>query len=262
MRRAVFEPGLDIEILQDPLGFRFGCGVFGPDPELRSLDAIRPSLLDPACSGPDPVYAIAMDVGRLEHREELRRRMLLFGVVAYAAGRLGQEPVRSQGHVHKIAPHSQWSPPELFEIWKGHAVIYMQEFTRDHPGRCVAIQAGPGDRVVVPPAWAHAVISADPGQGLVFGAWCDREYGFAYDAVRARGGLAWFPIISRSGELLWQPNPRYRTSQIETRDARAYPEFGLLESVPLYAHLLRRPDGVQWVSEPSLFGHLWPEFEP
>jgi glucose-6-phosphate isomerase len=133
------------------MDFRFGAGVFGPRPEYRSLDAIRGSLRDPRCTGPDPVYAIAMDVGRVEDREQLNRRMLLFGIVTYAKGRLGDSPVRSQGHVHAIAPHCGWSTPELFEIWDGRAVIYGQEKSGDDPGRCIAIEAGPGERVVMPP---------------------------------------------------------------------------------------------------------------
>ena len=56
------------------MGFEYGAGVFGPPPELRSLDAIRRSLRDPWCAGPDPVYAIAMDVGLHEHRGDLQRR--------------------------------------------------------------------------------------------------------------------------------------------------------------------------------------------
>src|SRR5512140_1935730 len=96
-----FDPGIVIEPVTAPLGFSYGPGVFGPDVEHRSLDSIRASLLDPGCSGPDPVYAIAMDVGKEADRLLLRERNLLFGVVTYAAGRLGQEPVRSQGHVHR-----------------------------------------------------------------------------------------------------------------------------------------------------------------
>jgi glucose-6-phosphate isomerase len=68
-----------------------------------------------------------MDVGKDEHREQLKARMLLFGLVTFAAGRLGNEPVRSQGHVHRVSIHSGWSPPEVYEIWSGRAIILMQE---------------------------------------------------------------------------------------------------------------------------------------
>ena len=97
-----FDPGLGVVALERPLGFRYEPGTFGPQPELRSLDAIRPSLRNQLCDGPDPVYAIVMDVGRSGMREELERRMLLFGVVTYAAGRLGDEPVRRQ--MRRIPP--------------------------------------------------------------------------------------------------------------------------------------------------------------
>ncbi len=185
------------------MSFRFDMvpGVFGPIAEMRRLDDIRPSLRDPHCDGPDPVYGITMDVGREEHREDLRQRMLLLGAVVFAGGRLGEEPVRSQGHIHRKAPHSGWSPPELFEIWEGSAIIYAQETADDHPGRCFAISAGVGDQVVVPPGWAHCVINADPSRRMVFAAWCDREYGFDYRGVRAHRGLAWFPLLPQEREL-------------------------------------------------------------
>ena len=59
-----FDPGFGITVMTDPMGFVYGPGVAGPDPELRSLDAIRPSLMDKECAGPEYVYCIAMDVAR------------------------------------------------------------------------------------------------------------------------------------------------------------------------------------------------------
>jgi glucose-6-phosphate isomerase, archaeal len=146
-----FDPGFSIRISSTDLAFEYGAGVFGPKAEMRSLDAIRRSLRDPNCDGPDPVYGIAMDIGRQQDRERLQQRMLLYGAVVYAAGTLGDEPVRSQGHIHAIAPHSGWCPPEIFEIWSGTAIIYAQQRAEDEPGRCVAITTRPGEQVVVPP---------------------------------------------------------------------------------------------------------------
>jgi glucose-6-phosphate isomerase len=257
-----FDPGLDVRVLREPMGFAYGPGVFGPVPEVRSLDAIRKSLRDPGCDGPDPVYAIAMDVGREEHRAGLVRRSLLFGVVTYAMGRLGEEPVRSQGHVHRVAPHSGWSPPELYEVWSGRAIVLMQERAARDPGRCFAIEAGPGEVVVVPPGWAHATVSADPEVPMTFGAWCDREYGFEYAEVRARGGLAFFPRLTARGRIAWSHNPSYAPRDLVARRARAYPELGLVAGEPIYRTFARLPEAVQWVSDPARLAHLWRGFEP
>lgn len=256
-----FAPGFDIRLRADSLAFEYGERTFGPEPELRRLDDIRRSLRDPECNGPDPVYGIVMDVGARADADELRRRYLLFGAVVYASGRLGEEPVRSQGHVHAVAPHCGWSTPELFEIWEGRAIIYAQEFAADRPGRCIAVEAGPGEHVVVPPGWAHCVINADETKRMVFGALCERQYGFIYDDVRAHGGLAWFPIL-RDGRIAWQANPRYEPSELFTRPARNYPELGIEPRTPIYRQFQKNPERLQWVSEPARVASLWKTLEP
>jgi glucose-6-phosphate isomerase, archaeal len=256
-----FDPGLDVRFLKGQLDFRYGPGVFGPQPEYRSLDAIRRSLRDPNCAGPDPVYAIAMDVGRIEDRGELRRRMLLFGIVMYAKGRLGDGPVRSQGHVHAISPHCGWSAPELLEIWEGRAIVYGQEKSGNDPGRCRAVEAKRGERVVVPPGWAHYIVNADVSSNLILGAWCDREYAFEYAQMRAHRGLAWFPVITDEGKIRWEPNPAYSFSVIECRKAQDYSWLGLSPRMPIYEHVHHNPASIQWVSDPASLSSKWEQWE-
>jgi glucose-6-phosphate isomerase len=219
---------------------------------MRKLDDIRQSLLDPKCTGPDPVYGIAMDVGNAGDAAEFHKRFLLFGVVAYASGRLGEEPVRSQGHVHGVAPHCGLSTPELFEIWEGRAIIYAQESVGDDPGRCIAVEAGPGDQVVVPPNWAHFVANASA---------TERQYSFVYEGVRAHSGLAWFPMLSET-HIEWKANPRYLTSDLQVHEPRPYPELGLDPATPVYRQFQTDPERVQWVSEPAQAAAVWPTFEP
>jgi glucose-6-phosphate isomerase, archaeal len=254
--------GFAIQSIADPMGFHYGPGVFGPPVEYRRLNDIRPSLRDPQCSGPDPVYAIAMDVGTDDRRDDLQVRNLLFGVVTYAAGRLGDEPVRSQGHVHAVSPSCGQSTPELYEIWSGQAVILMQEKSGDDPGRCFAVAAGPGEQVVVPPDWAHATISADPSVPLTFGAWCVRDYGFDYRGVRSRGGLAWFPLCAENG-LTWEFNARYAVfRELIRKRANDYRALGLRRGVPIWQQYLDDPASIQWVARPQRMADRWEGFVP
>lgn len=252
--------GLDMAIHHYPLGFSYGEEVTGPMPEIRYLDSIRVSLRDPLCEGPEQVYAIAMDVARMQDREELQKRMLLFGVVTYAAGQLGDEPIRSQGHIHRISQHSGWSPPELYEIWQGKAIIYMQERVEDDPGRCFAVLASAGDKVLVPPGWGHATISADPEVPLTFGAWCDREYGFEYDEVRARKGLAWYPLM-QDGQVIWQHNKHYEPGRLQVITPGSYAAFGITDA-PVYRQFIEDPARFQFISKPDRVAHLWKNFQP
>ena len=256
-----FDPGFDITPTYDPLGFSYGPDTFGPTCELRTLDAIRPSLMDPACDGPDVVYAIAMDVGRRRDLPAMLERDLLYGAVTYSKGLLGTEPVRSQGHIHAVSPSCGVSTCEVYEIWSGAAYIYMQETAKDNPGRCFAVYAKPGDVVIVPPDWAHATIVGDVSQNLTFGAWCVRDYGFDYDDVRAHGGIAWFPQVEE-GKTEWVANAAYAPSKLDVRRPRVYEEFGLRQGVPIYQQFIDNPDLFLFVSKPDSAKELWEHFEP
>ncbi len=256
----MFNYSVDIIPTTNPLGFQYGETCFGPEPELRTLDAIRPSLKNPNCDGPEIVYAIAMDVGDPADRSDLNHRNLLFGVVTYAAGRLGREPVRSQGHIHAVSASCGGSTAEVYEIWQGRAVILMQEFAEDDPGRCFSVSAGPGEVVVVPPRWAHATLSADPAQALTFGAWCVRDFGFDYRGVRAHGGLAWFPELE--GENLhWLKNPAYLASQpFVEKSPSDYSALGLTSGTSIYEQYQQNRDRFDFVPNPDRFD--WANFTP
>ena len=257
-----FSPGFSIEPTTRPMGFQYGPGTFGPPVNRRSLDEIRKSLLDPSCSGPDPVYAIAMDIGKMEHRSQLIQRNLLYGAVTYAVGRLGREPVRSQGHIHRIARSNRLSPPEIYEVWSGEAVIYMQERVDADPGRCFAVRTLPGQAVIVPPGWGHAAISANTLEPLTFGAWCDRDYAFDYEGVRSRRGLAWYPILAEDGTLRWESNPQYRPQGLEEKSPSDYSDLGFRSGVPIYTIFEENPDLLRLVTEPDRHVDIWTRFVP
>jgi glucose-6-phosphate isomerase len=262
-KQASFNPGLSVFPTENPMGFRYGEGVFGPDIENRRIDDIRKSLMNPQCDGPDIVYSIAMDVGKVQHKEVLKEMHLLYGVVTYAAGKLGKEPIRSQGHIHKISAGSGWSTPEVYEIWSGEAIIYMQESADDDPGRCYAVYAKPGDVVIVPPYWVHATISANPEKPLTFGAWCDRDYGFYYNKVRSHNGIAWFPIFNVENDIEWTPNPTYNISSgLIRKHPGEYGRLGIRKGKSIYELFEENPDTFLYVPCPQIKKEVWETFEP
>lgn len=258
----IFDHGINVMPHPSGIGFIYGEDVFGPEPENRRLDDIRPSLMEPLCKGPEVVYSIAMDVGKIKDKELLESLHLLFGVVTYASGMLGKEPVRSQGHVHKVSPYSGWSTPEVYEIWSGKAIIYMQEQAEDNPGRCFAVFADPGDLVIVPPYWAHATISADLETPLTFGAWCDRDYGYVYDGVRRHNGIAWFPVYNERSELTWKANPAYEPSELVCKRPADYSALGIEKGMPIYRIFEANPETFRYVPMPQLKEEVWKNFTP
>ncbi|MGF1635749.1 MAG: glucose-6-phosphate isomerase family protein, partial [Cyclobacteriaceae bacterium] len=170
--------------------------------------------------------------------------------------------IRSQGHIHKVSPMSGWSTPEVYEIWSGKAIILMQETAKDDPGRCFAVEAGPGEVVVVPPSWAHTTISADPKQPLTFGAWCDRAYGFEYADVRAHKGLAWYPLLDEAGKIYWHHNALYKKSELIQKAPQDYGALGIEKGVPIYQQYEDDAQRFMFVPQPGLKEKVWDGFVP
>jgi Thermophilic glucose-6-phosphate isomerase and related metalloenzymes len=261
MSEKIFYPGFDILPTYSPLGFEYRKNVFGPIVENRSLDSIRQNLQDPNCDGPDIVYSIAMDVGNVDDKAAMLQRNLLYGAVTYAKGTLGKEPIRSQGHIHAVSESCGMSTCEVYEIWHGSAYIYMQESGTDNPGRCYAVLATVGEVVIVPPGWVHCTISADLTQNLTFGAWCVRDYGFDYEAVRAHKGVAWFPIIEKA-TIQFERNEMYTESTCIIKKPRQYTEFNIESGKTIYQQFVEDPDRFLFVSQPQIAQDKWINFIP
>ena len=126
-------------------------------------------------------------------------------------------------------------------------------------GTLLRCHGKPGDKVVVPPSWAHCVINADPERRMVFGAFCDRQYGFVYDDVRAHGGLAWFPVLDANSEISWEANPKYRQAlDLSVRSPRiVFRAWTQFQTCRCTSSSVADPDSLQWVSEPARVEEVW-----
>lgn len=258
----MFDSSLDVNVQAD-LKITYGHAMYGPENEQRHLTDIRRSLLEPSAAGPDLVYSIAMDVGRKSDEMDLKQRMLLYGVCAYAKGKIGREPVRSQGHIHAVSASCGSSTPEVYEVWSGEAIIMMQPDASDRPGKCYAVHVKPGEVVVVPPKWAHCTINGNPETDMVFGAWCIRDFGFEYGDVRAHHGLAFYPIVNEDGSIGWLPNRRYQDVELIDKAVRSYQADLKIEAgISIYQQYINNHDKFDFVTQPAKYQQIWDDYQP
>ena len=251
----MYYPGFDIKPDIATMNFEYGAGMFGPITEKRKLNDIRLSLSDPNAVGPEIVYSVAMDVGKQKDLEDLRKRNLLYGAMIYARGKIGNEPVRSQGHVHAISLSCNSSTPEVYEIWSGKAIIFMQESDSDNAGECYAVHAKEGEVVIVPDGWVHCTVNADKDQEMTFGAWCVRDYGFDYVGVRKHGGVAYFPQYG-GDELNWIKNPAYKQSNLHVICAPNYSRLGIEKGIPIYRQYEENHNLFNFVVNPAVYKEI------
>lgn len=248
--------GLDITLDLADLSFVFGEAMHAVPENRRRLDAVRASLMDPAAAGPDPLYTIYMDFGFERDRERIVADGVLYGGVIYAAGAIGREFVRSQGHVHTRNAHGV-GYPEIYEFWHGEGLLYMQKEVGPDVSTCYVMRCGPGDVAIVPPDWMHMTANIGP-EPLAFGAWCARGQGFDYDGVRRMGGPAWYFLADGSRAK----NPRYgRVAEPIEATPRDFAEFDLVQRRPIYRQYLESPRRLRMMSHPHEFAEAWRRVE-
>lgn len=253
--------GMNLTFDLDTMELNYPKDIYGPPTEKRLLDDVRATLRDPSADGPDILYSIAMDVGFKQDKDALIRHNLLYGACLYNKGQVGDEPIRSQGHIHFQSPSCECSTGELYEIWHGTAIVFMQERAADHPGRVFAVEGKEGDIILVPPGWAHYTVNASIDEPMAFGAWCVRDYGFDYEDVRKHRGLAYYPIV-KDKSIDFVPNPEYIQVEVIRKAPRKYTEFHLDYTKSLYEQFREEPSRFDFIPKPYTVAKLWENFIP
>ncbi len=242
--------GFGVRLDPAALTLEFGPGITTAPPVVRRLEEVRPLLRDPQASGPDHLYTIYMDIRVPRVCDVLRANGLGYGAVVYNHGALGREALRSQGHVHSVAADSGLGYSELYEFWHGRGLVYMQDAATPDVTDVIVVEAGPGDKVAIPPGWAHSTVNVGGGP-LVFGAVYALDARLLYDPLRQLQGTAHYVLAD--GTL--EPNPRYRSVPQARRSApHRLPDVGVESGRPALAGDVAR---LAFVSRPERHPQLW-----
>lgn len=241
--------GFAVQLNPRELSLRFGPEIVTAPERIRRLADVRPVLRDPDASGPDHLYSIYMDIQVPGVAESLRAHGLGYGAVVYNHGSLGEEALRSQGHVHSLSP-SGAGYSELYEFWHGKGLVYLQDSATPEVTDAIVVGAGPGDKVAVPPGWAHATMNVGDVP-LVFGAVYALDARLLYEPLRSLRGMAHYVLADGSLER----NPRYRRVPPARRCApHRLPGQGVERGRPALRGDVSRLD---FVSRPERYPELW-----
>jgi glucose-6-phosphate isomerase len=114
----------------------------------------------------------------------------------------------------------------------------------------IVIEAGPGDKVVIPPGWAHATVNVGD-EPMAFGAVYALEAQLLYEPLRRLQGTAHYVLADGS----FEPNPRYRSAPPPRRQpAHEIPEHGVSHGRPALAGELGL---LALVSRPERYPGVW-----
>jgi glucose-6-phosphate isomerase, archaeal len=243
--------GFGVRLDPSALALEFAPEITTAPVQVRRLDEIRALLRDPAANGPEHLYTIYMDIRVPGVADALRAQGLGYGAVVYNHGALGREALRSQGHVHSVAPDTGVGYSELYEFWHGRGLVYMQDRATTDVSDVVVVEAGPGDKVAIPPGWAHATVNVGVSP-MAFGAVYALEAKLLYDPLRALQGTAHYVLADGT----FEENPRYAcVPPVRRTPPHRIGECGVDTGRPALAGDLARLD---FVSRPDRYPALWP----
>jgi glucose-6-phosphate isomerase len=198
-----------------------------PPPRARTIDEIRGVLMDPSCECGEPLYLMYRDLSRTrEDGQWLRDQDLRYDVTVIPARTLCGEYVKTKGH-HHPENGNRVPYPEIYEVLEGEAHYLLQTRSTDDVR---LVQAGPGDRILIPPGYGHVTIN--PGSGtLVMANIVSTLFESDYSVYEELRGAAYFEL--EGGRLV--KNPRYsRAAGIRTLKASEQKGIGSLPARPLY----------------------------
>jgi glucose-6-phosphate isomerase, archaeal len=244
-----------LPVVLDParLTLDFGDGIATEPLAQRRIGDIREMLPDPNVTGPDPLYSIYMDVRVPDLSDQLDARGLAYGAVVDSPGQIGNEFVRSQGHVHSSPAGTTTPYLEIYEFWYGTGAVYLQDAAQPTVTDVMLVDVSPGDKLIIPPGWVHVVVNTG-STPLAFGALYAADAVLMYDALRALNGTAWAMLADGS----FAANPRYQSPPRPGRvRAAEYPAFGIVRDRPVLTEFAGNPGRYDYVVRPEAFPEVW-----
>ncbi|MEW6522421.1 MAG: glucose-6-phosphate isomerase family protein [Bacillota bacterium] len=228
--------GVPVSLGSDGISLKFGPGVNMVEPDVRCLDDMREVLYNQTAAGPQELYYMYRGISRAEDAQAHARAGLRFDITVLRGELVGTEYLKTAGHYHPAVPGGNLTYPELYQVLHGHAHYLLQK-VGESPGELadvVIIDAGPGDRVLVPPGYGHITINPGPGP-LVMANWVASGFSSVYEPMRAHRGGAYYEV-EEEGQGLFVENDHYQhVPEPRLVEPGVPEELGLPGGGPLYS---------------------------
>lgn len=179
---------------------------------------------------------------------------------------LGKEFNKTLGHYHAVAENSRAGHtfPEVYEVLQGKAVYVLQKLAETNDctkasgeiSDFIAIEAGEGDKTVIPPDYGHVSVNASTTQALVMSNVPDGSVGKGdYSLFKKRHGAVYY--FFSDGSVV--PNSSYENPpELKRFKASNWPANEKIAELKenLYAAFLHAPNKFEWLLAPDLFYEL------
>jgi glucose-6-phosphate isomerase len=193
------------------------------------------------------LYDMYRELARNQEELKLAKKFgLRYDITIIPPARLGKEYVKTAGHYHPQAPKADFSFSEIYQVLDGEAIYLLQKAGRGgNVLDVVAVEAGKGDIVFIPPDYGHITINASKSI-LKMANWVCRDFSSLYEPVKQFGGGAYFRL-----EEGFVKNPKYTfVPEIRWLNPERAEKFGLSKGEDMY-RLINNLDTLRFLKEPQ-----------
>lgn len=109
----------------------------------------------------------------------------------------GAEYPKTLGHEHAAVNRTNLTYPEIYEILQGEGKFLLQKRSGDMIKGAYVVEARQGEKVIIPPAYAHVTINAS-GQELIIANWSEKNFKSDYRPIKEKKGACYYALSSKA----------------------------------------------------------------
>lgn len=212
----------------------------------KNAEDMRELLYDRTGTGKEPLYEFFVGVAGKNDAAAIDATGLRYDVIVVFPGNVSGEFKKTSGHEH-YGPY-----PEIYEVLHGTALFLVQKENAGRIEYFAAVEAGAGEKILVPPGYAHATVNIG-STPLVFSDLVADHCKNRYEGIQENHGMGYY-VLDDDGTPAFERNANYREAPpVKRVQPQSRPELGLAFGDLVYDVLVKTPSVYAYLKEPERF---------
>ncbi|AJF60450.1 MAG: glucose-6-phosphate isomerase [Candidatus Diapherotrites archaeon] len=219
--------------------------------EARTLEQMKPVLLEPNAKASQELYFMYRNVCLEKHRKKIEENGLRYDLTVIPPATIGKEFIKTMGHFHPNVPSTSVAFPEVYEVLHGAAHYLLQ---KKDGSDAVVLKAVTGEKALIPPSYGHITINAGK-ETLVMSNWVSMSFSSEYGAIKEKHGGMYFETVNG-----WVKNNNYSSvPKLREVKAKNVEIFGLIKNKPMY-FLAEEIEKLEFLNKPQNYLEVFEKY--
>jgi glucose-6-phosphate isomerase len=225
-------------------------------PDVRCLEDMKSVIYDKEWLNTAPdmeLYYMYRDLSKNQNDlTKIIKNDLRYDITILRPQRLGKEFNKTLGHDHPIVPGTSITYPEIYEVLDGKAIFILQDSNGDEIKDIVAVKAGKGDKVIIPPNYEHLFINVGKIDLKVCN-WISRSFStHIYKPFKLKHGFGYYALKGFL-KIRWIKNQNYASvPDIKFKSPNQFYKFYIQKHQPVY-DLIEQPSKLDFLKNPQKY---------